>query len=164
MSTDKDNQFAIVGCNRPSTTSNWIHIPLDTDPISSRWHFTVLHHFIQRTLCVLVDQSCLTLCHPMDYSPSGSSVHGILQARILEWVAISFSTVSSWCRDGTQVFWIAGRFFTIWVTREAQRTFSICGCFYPLGVDSVLIFNVLSFLKNFKDYNLVWKITLVIFG
>ena len=40
---------------------------------------------------VLVTQSCLTLCDPMDCSPSGSSVHGLLQARILEWVAISFS-------------------------------------------------------------------------
>ena len=42
-----------------------------------------------------VAQSCPTLCNPMDYSPPGSSVHGILQARILEWVAISFSRGSS---------------------------------------------------------------------
>ena len=42
-------------------------------------------------VCVLVAQSCLTLCDPMDYSPPGSSVHGILQARILEWIAIPFS-------------------------------------------------------------------------
>ena len=41
-------------------------------------------------VCVLVTQLCLTLCDPMDYSPPGSSVHGTLQARILEWVAISF--------------------------------------------------------------------------
>ena len=70
---------------------------------------------------VLVTQSCLTLCDPMDYSSPGSSVHGISQARILEWVAISFSRGSSWPRDGTQVFWIAGRFFTVWATREAQN-------------------------------------------
>ena len=44
-------------------------------------------------------QSCLTLCNPMDYSPPDSSVHGILQARILEWVAIPFSRGSSECRD-----------------------------------------------------------------
>ena len=44
-------------------------------------------------MCVLVAQSCPTLCDPTDYSPPGSSVHGILQARILEWVAISFSIV-----------------------------------------------------------------------
>ena len=52
----------------------------------------------------------------------GSSVHGILQASILEWVAVPFSRVSSKPRDQTQVFHIAGRFFTIWVTREAPRT------------------------------------------
>ena len=45
--------------------------------------------------CHLVAKLCLTLCDPMDCSPSGSSVHGILQARILEWVAISFSRGSS---------------------------------------------------------------------
>ena len=48
----------------------------------------------QQTVCVIVTQSCPTLCHPMDCSPSGSSVQGILQARILEWVAIPFSRVS----------------------------------------------------------------------
>ena len=62
-----------------------------------------------------------TLCDPMDCSPPGSSVHGILQARILEWVAISFSRGSSQPRDRTQVSCIAGRFFTIWATREAER-------------------------------------------
>ena len=51
-------------------------------------------------------QLCLTLCDPMDCSPSGSSVHGIFQARILEWVAISFSRGSSWPRDWTCVSWI----------------------------------------------------------
>ena len=57
----------------------------------------------------LVAQSCLTLCDPMDCSPRGSSVHGILQARISEWVAIP----SNWG------LLHAGRFFTIWATREA---------------------------------------------
>ena len=56
----------------------------------------------------------------MDYSPPDSSVHGILQARILEGVVISFSTGSSQLRDQTQVSCIAGRFFTIWPIREAQ--------------------------------------------
>ena len=57
-------------------------------------------------------------CDPMDCSPPGSSVHGILQARILEWVAISFSRWSSWPRDWTQVSCIAGRFFTVWAMRR----------------------------------------------
>ena len=66
-----------------------------------------------------VAQSCLTLCDPMDYSLLGSSVHGIFQGRVLEWVAISFSRVSSWPRDWTCVSHIVGRHLTIWATREA---------------------------------------------
>ena len=61
---------------------------------------------------VLVTQSCPTLCDPMDCSPPGSSVHEIFQARILEWLAISFSRGSSQPRGGTRVTCTAGRFFT----------------------------------------------------
>ena len=67
---------------------------------------------------VLAAQSCPTR-EPMDYSLSGSSVHGILQLRTVEWVAIPFSREPSQPRDRTQVSHIAGRFFTIWATREA---------------------------------------------
>ena len=66
-----------------------------------------------------VTQSCVTLCNPMDCSLPGSSVHGILQARILEWLAIPFSRGSSQPRNQTRVSCIAGRFFTIWATRDA---------------------------------------------
>ena len=66
-----------------------------------------------------VAQSCLTLCNPVDCSLPGSSIHEILQAKILEWVAISFSRGSSWTRDWTQVSHIAGRCFNLWATREA---------------------------------------------
>ena len=65
-----------------------------------------------RGVCVLRAQSCLTLCYPMDCSPQGSSVYGISQARILEWVAISSSRGSSWPRDRTHVsciFWTDDR-------------------------------------------------------
>ena len=62
---------------------------------------------------VLVALSCPTLCDSMDCSPPGSSVHGILQASILEWVAIPFSWGSSQCRDWTRISCIAGRFFPI---------------------------------------------------
>ena len=68
-----------------------------------------------------VAQSCPTLCDPIDCSPPGSSLHWILQARILEWVAISFSRGSSQPRDRTQVSHIAGRRFNLWATREAQQ-------------------------------------------
>ena len=63
---------------------------------------------------MLVAQSCLTLCNPMDCNPPHSSVHGILQARILEWVAIPFSRESSRSGDWNGDTYIAGRFFTIW--------------------------------------------------
>ena len=66
-----------------------------------------------------VAQLCPTLCTPVDCSLPSSSVHGILQARILERVSISFSRGSSRPRDWTWVFWIAGRHFTVWATREA---------------------------------------------
>ena len=62
---------------------------------------------------VKVTQSCLTLCDPMDCSVAGSSVHGIFQSRILEWVAVAFSKGSSQPRDQTQVSCISGRFFTV---------------------------------------------------
>ena len=67
---------------------------------------------------VLLTQLCLTFCEPMDCSPPGSCVHGILQARVLEWVAISFSRGSSPPRDRYWVSCIAGRVFTIWFTEE----------------------------------------------
>ena len=61
-----------------------------------------------------VAQSCPTLCHPMDCSLSGSSAHGIFQARVLEWIAICFSRGSSRARNRTRVSCIAGRRFTVW--------------------------------------------------
>ena len=59
-----------------------------------------------------------TLCDSMDCSLPGSSVRGIFQARIMEWVAISFSRGTSWPRDGSWVSWTAGRIITIWATKE----------------------------------------------
>ena len=69
--------------------------------------------------CVLVTQSCSILCDPMDYNSPGSSVHGISQARILEWVATSFSRGSSWPRNWTPVSCNAGRLFTGWAPEKA---------------------------------------------
>ena len=70
------------------------------------------------SVCVLVAQSYPTLCDPVGHSPLGSSVLGILQARILEWVPSPFSMGSSRPRGQTQVSHIMGRFFTVWATRE----------------------------------------------
>ena len=68
---------------------------------------------------VKVAPSCPALCNPMDYT-----VHGILQAGILEWVAVPFCRGSSQPRDRTQISPIAGGFFTSWATREAQEYWS----------------------------------------
>ena len=87
----------------------------DGSPLHSLWHT----RSPQWMWPVKVTQSCPTLCDPMDCSLPGSSVHGILQARIMEWVAIPFSRRSSQPRDRTQASHIAGRFFTVWATRES---------------------------------------------
>ena len=71
---------------------------------------------LNEIMCVCV---WLSLYDPMDYSLPGS-VHGILQVRTLEWIAIPFSRGSSRPRDWTHISCIAGRFFTIWATRECS--------------------------------------------
>ena len=95
-------------------------VPLSHQEIRNRHApplLILLDLFVQRigvcaVLC-LVTQPCPTLWDPMDYSPPGSSVLGILQARILEWVPMPFSKGSSQPRDRTQVFPRAGIFFTV---------------------------------------------------
>ena len=99
-------------------------LPYFSPLILKSFTFVILPLLIFCCCCCLVSQSCPTLCNPMDYSPPGSSVHGILQARTLEWVAIPSSRGSSWPRDQTQVSLTAGRFFTLWATREAQEYWS----------------------------------------
>ena len=83
-------------------------------PSTEKWIDTYMK------VSMLLAQSCPTLCNPMYYSRPGSSVHGILQARILKWVAIPFSRGSSQSRDWAWVSCPAGRFFTICATREAH--------------------------------------------
>ena len=84
--------------------------------------FSYMEHFGFGSRCVGAESlSHAQLCDPMDHSPPGSSVHGILQARRLEWVAIPFSRGSSWPRDRTQVSCITGRFFIVWATWEAMK-------------------------------------------
>ena len=77
-----------------------------------------------------VSQSCPTLCDPMDYT-----VHGILQASILEWVAVPISRGSSQPRDWTQVPCIAGGFFTSWGMREVWNT-GVGSCSHLQGIFS----------------------------
>ena len=75
-----------------------------------------IYIYTQRERVSEVAQLCLTLCDPMDCSLPGSSVHGIFQAIVLEWIAISFSRWSSQPRDRTWVSRIIDRCFTIWAT------------------------------------------------
>ena len=75
--------------------------------------------------CCLAIQSSPALWNPMNYRPPGSSTHGILQARILEWAVISLSRQSSWPRDRTSVSWIAGRFFIAQPLGNQYYTFFI---------------------------------------
>ena len=92
---------------------------------------------------------------PIDCSPQGTSVHGILQARILEWVAISFSRGSSRPRDRTQVSRIAGRRFILWVTREARKVLNLhCEISknrekFPISSHPILSFNHQILLNDF---------------
>ena len=100
---------------------SWIRLPL-FPPCYSPFHaYTYRNMCVIRSIitmliiifvCVLMAQSCLTLRDPMDNSLSGSSVHGILQARMLEWVAMLSSRGSCQTRDQTQVSCTADRFFT----------------------------------------------------
>ena len=68
--------------------------------------------------------------------PPGSSVHGVLQTRILKWVAILFSRGSSWCKDWSRVSWIADGFFTIWTTTIAGGFFTIWATMEAQGAGS----------------------------
>ena len=97
---------------------------------------------------VLVTQLRLTLCSSMDCSPLGSSVHGI-QARILKWVAISFSRGSSLPRDQTQVSHTAGRLFTIWATRGSWCFPCMYVCIY------IFFFRFFSIIGYYKILNVV---------
>ena len=91
------------------------------------------------TVLCLVTQSCLTLCNPMDCSPAGSSVHGILLARILEWVVMPSSRGSSQPRDQTRVYHIAGGFFTIWTTRAYIHIQNVLAIILPQSWCSISI-------------------------
>ena len=93
---------AWVSRDSPQWQAHW-KVPLGINPFESESE---------------VAQSCPTLCDPMDCSLPGSSVHGIFQAIVLEWIAISFSRGSSQPRDWTQISRIVDRCFTIWATRE----------------------------------------------
>ena len=85
---------------------------------SQIYHLLSVVKWKRKNVKGLVTQSCLTLCNPMNWSLPGSFVHGIPQARILEWVAVPFSRGSSWLGEWIQVSCIEDKLFTIWATKE----------------------------------------------
>ena len=95
-----------------------------------------------------------TLCDPMDCSPPVFSVHGIFQARVLEWVAISFSRGSSQLRDRTKTSLIVGRLFTLWTPGKSQKTvqrfFKKLGIELPYGL-------AIPLLGIYPDKIIIWK-------
>ena len=105
-----------------------------------------------------VAKSCLTLCDPVDCSPPGSSVHGIFQARILEWIAIAFSRGSSQPRDRTQVSCVSctdRRILYHWATWEAP---CVSGLFlFVLTSNSIWwIYTMCLFIHQFRD---IWVVS-----
>ena len=116
-----------------------------------------------------VAQSCLTLCDPMDCSQPGSFLHGVFQARILEWVATAFSRGSSQPRDWTWVLCTAGRIFTIWTTKEAEEIFIVfewyfteytvldCQVFFFLPFSTLtMLYHFLPFILSSGKSAVIW--------
>ena len=110
-------------------------------------------------MIVKVAQLCPILCHPMVYA-----VHGILQARTLEWVAFPFSRESSQPRDWTQVSHIAGGFFTSWATREAPKAIYLflktVWCVYTcmrIHIIHTHIFNVIEIILWWHSKKCTWS-------
>ena len=104
-----------------------------------------------------VAQLCPTLRNPMDCSPPDSSVHGIFQAWILEWVTISFSRGSSWPRDRTRVSRIVGRCFTVWATKEVhQKHRRVVVSFKRMSVEIFYRWNLLP-RSQLANYMHSWR-------
>ena len=117
----------------PASLSSIFHSLASPAPFTWFTFLCSTHHHL---MFVLVTKSYLTLCNSMDCSPPGSSIYGILQARILEWVAIPFFRGFSWPRYQTWVSHTTGRFFMIWATRKVYIVSIYLGivCLFPLDL------------------------------
>ena len=116
---DRDRQRWKVSEDPPHTDQPQAGAVPDSRHLRPWWTVTVVFSF-RRKVKSEVAQLCPTLCDPLNWGLPGSSVHGIFQVRVLEWVAISFSRGSSWPREQTRVSYIVGNCFTIWATREVE--------------------------------------------
>ena len=103
-------------------------------------------------MCVpLVTRLCQTLCDPLDCNPPDSSYYEISPARILEWVAISFSRRSSWLRDRTRVSYIADRFFFFFYHLSCQGIPSSCKNFPPFLLSTFSMAQVSTHFKTWSQ-------------
>ena len=117
----------IIGVQEVKEVSNQVIKWVNHRNIGDTWNYN--------RSWVLVAQFCPTLCDPMDCSPPVSFIHGILQARILEWATVSFSRASSPPRDQTWVSCISGRFFTSEpprkpIIKRSLGIFWLTGCWW----------------------------------
>ena len=154
ISPERQEVWILVSFKSPSfmSLSQWVHLfvfqPLPQAqalPCSLPCFIFIIICSTLPPLSLSVSQSCLILCNTMDCNQPGSSVHGILQTRVLEWVAISLSSGSSPIRNWTHISLIAGRFFTSRTTREALQ--------YSLSF-LLFLFSVLSFSTRIPD---LWR-------
>ena len=138
LSSTPDRRACVTPClgalGHPSPTQHFICTVRNTPALLDGWGKAgpqlqpqPLGLAQRAKLKMLVAQACLTLCGPKDCSPPGSSVHGILQARILEWVAMPSSRESSQPRDQTRVSCMAGGFFNVSVTRGNLKVVLVWG-------------------------------------
>ena len=111
--------------------------------ISFTWHN---YHFVVVVMVRPLQREHPTVCDPKYCGPPGSSLNGIFQARILEWVVVSFCKGSSQSKDQIWVSCIAGRFFTVWATREAP---TIVTMIYITPPDSIHKFVPLTYMSPF---------------
>ena len=124
---------------------------LDSFPLPFQVHFQLFSILLSALkVKVLVIQSCPTLYNLMDRSPSGSAVHGIFQARILEWVANFFSRGSSQPRDRIWVSCIAGRFLLSEPPGKPRLTSIYCLC--PLILSTRIITSIFLSLQIISTY------------
>ena len=129
----------LLGCKRMA----WVFY--HTDVLVFLWEMWWLPCWDWPAAAARLLQSCLTLCDPKDCSPPGSSLHGVLQARILEWVAMPFSRESSPPRDRTHISWIGRWILYHWATMRSpivQRS--------PI-LDSRFLISTSSSLSVFKN-------------
>ena len=142
----------VIGCRRTSHSFLW----------TQGWAFGSTQNRKNSVLvCVLVTQLCLTLWEPMDWDLPGSSVHGILQARILEWVAISFSRRSSWPRDRTHLGLLHCRQIlyhlppgkpTVWGERVINQITTGYFCSSPGCSHSTLLISLVIAIQSAQEF------------